>query len=193
MAVPKKCWAMTTTLVLENESGGCRRQVLTLIRGKQRSRRLVGCLASSLSEFRLATNQPSASAAPIHEDKSATCPLHRAEPWWPSTNKTRDQWQDRDRYWHLSCHPALPLAAITILLREKASARDDWAAPSATPKKQKKRDWEAAAQVWKAFCWMIGLVQAEQMRMLWILRTPAGKMAQQGSSVLPFLPHWLRS
>lgn len=82
---------------------------------------------------------------------------------------------DRDRYWRLSCHPAIPLAAITILPREKPSARDDWAAPSATPKKQKRRDWEAAAQVWKAFCWRIGLVQAEQMRMLWILRTPAGK------------------
>lgn len=47
-------------------------------------------------------------------------------------------------------------------------------------------------QVWKAFCWRIGLVQAEQMRMLWILRTPAGKKVQQGSSVLPFLPHWPR-
>jgi hypothetical protein len=34
---------------------------------------------------------------------------------------------DRDRYWRLSCHPAIPLAAITILLtillREKKDKR----------------------------------------------------------------------
>jgi hypothetical protein len=103
-------------------------------------------------------------------------------------SETNGRIGDRGRYWRLSCHPALPLAAINYAPQGKASTRDDWAAPSATPKKQKRRDWEAAADVWKAFCWIIGLVQAEEMRMLWILRTPAGKKVQLSLPFCLFCP-----
>ncbi|KAL7898419.1 hypothetical protein HDV63DRAFT_351335 [Trichoderma sp. SZMC 28014] len=135
-----------------------------------------------------AGHQPNRPPQPLlftRTSQPPTCPLHRAEPWWPSTNKN---------VLASVMPPGTPVGSHHYFCSgKKASARDDWAAPSVAPKKQKRRDWEAAAQVWKAFCWMIGLVQGEQMRMLWILRTPAGKMVQQGSSVLPFSPHWPRS
>lgn len=112
---------MTTTLVLENESGGRRRLDLTLIRGKQRSRRLVGCLASSLSEFRLATNLQLRPPQPLLFTRTSQPPARSIEPSLGGRRRTRkrDQGQDRGRYWRLSRHPAVPLAAITILPRAK--------------------------------------------------------------------------
>lgn len=135
---------------------------------------------------------PSASAALIHEDKSATCPLHRAEPWWPSTNK--------------KARPSLGygIGAATGVCHATRQSR--WQ-PSLSCSGKSKRTRQLAgrlplrprsskrgaigkllaAQVRKAFCWIIGLVQAEEMR-IWILRTPAGKKVHLSVPFCLFCP-----
>lgn len=112
---------MTTTFCLGKRVGGRRQLDLTLIRGKQRSRRLVGCLASSLSEFRLATNPQLRPPQPLLFTRTSQPPARSIEPSLGGRRRTRKRGQglDRGRYWRLSRHPAVPLAAIPILPREK--------------------------------------------------------------------------
>jgi hypothetical protein len=170
LVILEQCWAMTAS----DDDG---RLDLTLIQGQQeanedpKGRRLVGCLASSLSEYRLATNLQLPPPQPLLFTRTSQPParsiepsLGRRGPLDERENETTEAkcriGAGRCRYWRPSRHPAVPLAAHFIILPMKSEKQThetvlrvtrQLGGSSAAPKKQKRRDWEAAARVWKVY------------------------------------------